>query len=278
MEENVSELCPICGREFKEDDDVKICDKCKTKYHQACWDKNDGCMNEQCRKIDSDNTNADECKAHDTNKCKKCGHDLEQGRRFCSNCGEPSDAGSEGGSPVKNTCTECGAQLAQNQKYCPKCGKKVENAFSGATVPSRPKLGGAAALAGKSGKKRTKIIAIAAVCIIAIIIVIAAVNANVLMGDDKVAYDLIMDVANDFKDPSSVRLVSGTVGVDKDCLFCGISATNGFGARTTSYYFIMEDTTDTFIVKQDDAGSLYKSTSNLNTKKINKALEKSLKK
>lgn len=208
-------------------------------------------------------------------KCEKCGHALDEGRKFCPECGAPqgeAQCDKEETSEPK-TCTACGAALVKNQKFCPKCGHKVEGTVIG--VPATSKLGGAAAALSKSGGKKTKIIAIAVVCVIALVIAIASIQANVLMGDDKIAYDLVVDVAGKFKNPSSVRLVSGTVGVDKDCLFCGISATNGFGARTTDYYFVMKES-ETWIMKQEDVSSLYKSTDKLNIKKINKALEKEL--
>jgi hypothetical protein len=89
----------------------------------------------------------------------------------------------------------------------------------------------------------------------------------------KTAYELIYDVAQSFKNPSSVRLVSGTLGVDKDCMFCGISATNGYGARSTSYYFVMDGWA---LEEEDDISSLYKEKDGLNFDLINKMLAKTL--
>jgi hypothetical protein len=83
---------------------------------------------------------------------------------------------------------------------------------------------------------------------------------------------MVLDAATKFKNPSSVRLVSGTVGVDQDCIFCGISATNGFGARSTSYYFIEGGA----ILEEDNPGYLYTDTSELDIALINKKLAKAL--
>ncbi len=106
-----------------------------------------------------------------------------------------------------------------------------------------------------------------------LIIGIFYVKNNVLFGDDKKAYDMIVEAADNFRNPSSVRLVSGTLGVDKDCLFVGISATNGFGARGTEYYFISDDG---WILEEDSPASYYKDKDDLNIEKINKRLAATL--
>ena len=132
------------------------------------------------------------------------------------------------------------------------------------------------AAAAAPAKQKTNwlplIIALAALLVIGLVIGLIVAKSNTLSGDDKVAYELLMDVVDKFKDPSSVRIVSGRVGVDKDCLFCGISAVNGFGARNTRYYFIMGGQ----IVTEDDPNYLYTETTKLNYDKINKALQKSV--
>lgn len=46
-------------------------------------------------------------------------------------------------------------------------------------------------------------------------------SQNVLFGDDKVAYNIMVTCLSNFKDPASLRLVSGTLDVDKDFLLCG---------------------------------------------------------
>lgn len=46
--------------------------------------------------------------------CNNCGHEIEEGDVFCSECG------------IKiNTCPNCGAQLKENAKFCSKCGQKL---------------------------------------------------------------------------------------------------------------------------------------------------------
>ena len=106
-------------------------------------------------------------------------------------------------------------------------------------------------------------------------------NGPILTGNDKFAYDLIVKNANKFKNPSSVRITSGTVLSPKDdshdgegCLWCGLSGINGFGSRTTSYYWLSGDGES--IMEEDDS-SLARATDELNYNQINKKLEIKLK-
>jgi hypothetical protein len=104
-----------------------------------------------------------------------------------------------------------------------------------------------------------------------VLIIIAALGfviwQNTLTGDDKTAYDLMVKAAENFKNPSSVRLVSGRV-VD-DTMFANISATNGYGARGTGCYFISDNG---YVLEEDDAS--YCRNEGLHVDKINKKLDK----
>ena len=118
---------------------------------------------------------------------------------------------------------------------------------------------------------------IAGICIIAIIVFAVAKN-NTLSANDKIALEFIEDFAYEFKDPSSVRLVSGTVDFPDDlpCLWCGLSATNGFGARTTSYYFFRTYGNGTVGVTESSYGLTnpsFTEKDKLNIDLINKKLE-----
>ncbi len=199
-------------------------------------------------------------------KCRYCGEDVSEKAKVCPHCGA---ALLEEPAPKPLTCEECGTEIPEGRDSCPKCGcpvsKKEETATGSSSIQATQTL---TVIASKTLK--TIAIVIAAILLIVGIVVI---NQNVLTGNDKVAYELVLDVANNFKNPSSVRLVSGTVGVDKDYLFAGISATNGWGARTTSYYSISKGG---WIFEEEDPISIFKATDTLNISKINKKLEKAL--
>lgn len=128
-------------------------------------------------------------------------------------------------------------------------------------------------------KKTAKILVLFLVLTVCAAALCACSPESGLKGDNLTAYNYLNDAKWYFKDPSSVRLVSGTV--TDEAFFCRISATNGFGARTSSYYIIWDDGR---IWDEDDLKgygfSIYSFASqfsgrSLDIEKINKALEKS---
>lgn len=50
-------------------------------------------------------------------KCKKCGYELQEGAKFCPQCGEKVKDGIY--------CSECGAKLNEEAKFCSVCGKAI---------------------------------------------------------------------------------------------------------------------------------------------------------
>jgi len=116
----------------------------------------------------------------------------------------------------------------------------------------------------------------------------------VLFGDNKIVYENVSDAATYFKDPASIHVLSGTVidnTIEKEIIpelgeliYVKVTATNGFGGRTTGYYSIMrlkEDDEDVIIFDLEeeenidyDEIKLCESEENLNVKIINYALKK----
>lgn len=92
---------------------------------------------------------------------------------------------------------------------------------------------------------------------------------NTLFGNDQKAYEILLKAANNFKYPSSVQLVSGSVM--EDSMFANISAMNGLGVRSTSCYFI---SSSGYLLEEDDTS--YCRNEGLHVSKINKKLEKEL--
>ncbi len=104
-----------------------------------------------------------------------------------------------------------------------------------------------------------------------------------LSGDDLAAYNLLTEVSYEFKNPTSVRLVSGKVFYDEEeaewCGWFAISATNGFGARTVGYYFVGYLDGEIFALDLEENGSSTsighaKTRDELDVDSINKALDK----
>lgn len=196
-------------------------------------------------------------------KCVQCGEEVSDKAKVCPHCGTVL---------IHIICEECGAEIPEGEKVCPKCGcpvpekaEELPKETANTTVTISTPI--------KKIKDKTKKTILAVILAVVVLFSGIYINQNVLFGDDKIAYDLILEAADNFKNPESVRLSSGTLGVDKDCLFCGISATNGFGSRTTDYYFVSDAG---WILEQDSATSFYKDTKKLNIAKINRKLEKAL--
>ncbi len=51
-------------------------------------------------------------KEKNVTKCDKCGSEVEDGRKFCPNCGNK----------LGISCVKCGANLKRKVKFCPECG------------------------------------------------------------------------------------------------------------------------------------------------------------
>ncbi len=63
--------------------------------------------------------------------CEKCGMQVEEGQRFCTNCGFQM--------PVY--CRNCGRKVENNEKFCPECGTAISEIGStgySVSMPSRP--------------------------------------------------------------------------------------------------------------------------------------------
>ncbi len=201
-------------------------------------------------------------------ECKYCGEAISDKAQTCPHCG----ASLIEEIPLEPLiCEDCGKEIPNGQNFCPACGCPVIQRAETSFAPEYTSQ----AVTVKPRKISTKVKVLIAIVLVAVIVAVGyfIISQNVLFGDDKVAYELILDAAHNFKNPSSVRLVSGTVGVDKDCLFAVLSATNGFGARTTGYYYV----TGGWIMESENPISiLYNDTKSLNIEKINRMLEKAL--
>ncbi len=162
-------------------------------------------------------------------------------------------------------CPKCGKSISDDSAFCRYCGQSTSGSVSktdeSTTTPTS---------SYSQGSSNNKAL-IGVVAVILIIIGIVFAYNNMLFGDDKIAYDMVIKASSNFKDPSSVRLTSGTLSQDKTYLFCGINAKNSFGARGTSYYSISSSGS---IHESDSPGSLEMSHTALNIDKINKALER----
>lgn len=122
-------------------------------------------------------------------------------------------------------CRYCGAKISLNDGICPHCGHSAEEAES---------------VVFHLRKSQLKI---AAIVFIVLFIVCGTYLANryILWGNDKTAYDLMVACADNFEDPSSLRLISGTIGAEKDCMWAKVRARNGLGYYSSANIFFHEE-------------------------------------
>lgn len=185
---------------------------------------------------------------------------------------------------MKRICPSCRKEIPDESKFCPECGFNILLAETSYLPVSKESP------ASKVSKK-PRVLKKFITAIILICLTIGGIFAynNILWGKDKIAYDLIVEYAPSFKDPSSVRLVSGQAGVDdnnKGFGFLCLSAKNGFGATTTGFYFLnylgiddLEDENEALkslgISQNNDYMiELCKKRDQLNIKKANRALQR----
>ena len=160
-------------------------------------------------------------------------------------------------------CPECGQDVSEQAATCPHCGYSLKESERKNRVKNAK---------AKINANMTPIIVIG---ILALVCAGALLGGSfTLSGKDKQAYDILEKAAVTFKDPTSVRLVSGNFFIGD--LYCRISATNSYGARNSTCYEISESG----YVKEADKTSVsvhsgyFDDTSTLNIDKINKALAK----
>lgn len=161
-------------------------------------------------------------------KCPECGQDISDKAKKCINCGKVLI---EDVVPVKQ-CVECGKEVPADAQECPFCGCPLEE-----TNGSESKL----------KRKKTIIIsaiAVAAVAIIAIVAVIFLRPKEIeLNKDEALAYQNVLDVKHNLKDPDSFKLYDELTiikhhneygYIDFKYTIFKYGGTNGYGAVITN--------------------------------------------
>lgn len=65
--------------------------------------------------------------------CQNCGMEVEEGARFCKNCGSEIVVGREEGTGTR-FCSNCGFEMPKSTRFCPECGTATSNASQWANV------------------------------------------------------------------------------------------------------------------------------------------------
>lgn len=213
--------------------------------------------------------------------CPNCGADISDKAERCVHCGFAI------AESKRRVCPECGSEVRAGATICEKCGypigeesneKNSQNRDNNSQEVTRT-IDALNAGTDSQNSKKTVLTSnkktIGIVIAIVLIFVVVIVNQNQLKGNEINAFNLVLGVADQFSNPTSVRLVSGTVSDTGTSMACGISAINYSGVRRTNYYFI--SLYGFTVSPKDNPTSEYKDTTSLNIKKINKHLEKAFK-
>ena len=130
-------------------------------------------------------------------------------------------------------CIDCGTKLDEGASFCSKCGCPVEPR----------KLNSIDKICSTNIKKKNtnaKILIIVLAALLCLYFVFVHLGGN-----NKRAYDLIIENAYSFKNPTSVRVVSGTAGYNEEdrrpYAFVCTTATNSYGNYVTGYYCLGPD-------------------------------------
>lgn len=101
------------------------------------------------------------------------------------------------------------------------------------------------------------------VCLFLILLIFPACNkekdSDSLSGTDLATYELVLDVSYQFKNPSSVRVLSGRMFYSDEHMhwsgWLALSAKNSYGARTTGYYFVSYLDGEVFALDLEEYGT-----------------------
>ena len=87
------EVCPYCGRQFEDGDDIVVCPDCGAPHHRSCFAEHGMCAHAaEHGDYEWKPTQVIEEKNDDMIYCNNCGRGNLQGSVFCSFCGSPISA------------------------------------------------------------------------------------------------------------------------------------------------------------------------------------------
>ena len=111
-----NEICLVCNKPFKKDDDIVVCPVCATPHHRACYNELGHCVNSKKHKEGYDYTAA------------QAGAGTLNDSVLVS---EPEVDNHKEKSNANRICKNCGSELSGATPFCYRCGAKQEEyAFS----------------------------------------------------------------------------------------------------------------------------------------------------
>ena len=84
-------ICPICCSEITAEDESIACIDCKTRYHEECWNDNNGCATYGCKSAKNIDVHAQPDNTQSRVPCPWCHTLLLPKTVICSSCGKRTD-------------------------------------------------------------------------------------------------------------------------------------------------------------------------------------------
>ena len=144
------------------------------------------------------------------------------------------------------TCPECGKEVSSEAKTCIHCGYPLKK--KNPIIPA-------------------KVVTI--ICVIALVLVyFTFFHLDI---DDRYVYELVIEDSTYFRDPQSIRVLSGSAGINPDdntkYAFLRISSKNAYGAKNSGYYIFREG--EISDVSDEDLYVSFCNEKRINTRAIN---------
>lgn len=99
MQDLKNAVCPYCGKNFTENDDIVVCPECGTPHHRECYKEHGKCANEEKHgnfEWGEEKPHKEEAyAATGTLQCGNCGAMNPENGKYCLNCGAPLGAAGE---------------------------------------------------------------------------------------------------------------------------------------------------------------------------------------
>lgn len=120
---NSNEKCPVCDRNFNNEDDIVICPYCGTPHHRECYDSLGHCFNFDKHKEGFDYKGAESNGADDN---------LHEDNGINNTYSRPNQESEYYHQPYSNddgktVCPQCGAEINRDAPFCSQCGARQNN-------------------------------------------------------------------------------------------------------------------------------------------------------
>jgi membrane protease subunit (stomatin/prohibitin family) len=103
---------------------MRFCTNCGTAVEELVVNKSEEIAVEELKEVPTESVQP-EYKEVPKPTCVKCGNELQEGMRFCTNCGTAVDERPASFESRPKICLVCGSILDEDAAFCDECGAQV---------------------------------------------------------------------------------------------------------------------------------------------------------